>query len=158
MVRIRIRAIGKIKEVYLQEGIRDYSKRIMAFSQIEIIESLESSADYRMSGNKRAIINEGEKLCDSLPEDSYTIALDPAGKEITSTDLAEIIHRCEVNGPYQITFLIGGPLGLSETCKEKANIIISLSKLIFPHQLARLILCEQIYRAFTIIRGLPYHR
>jgi 23S rRNA (pseudouridine1915-N3)-methyltransferase len=158
MVRIRIRAIGKIKEAYLQEGIRDYSKRIMAFSQIEIVESPESSADYRLSGNQRAIINEGEKLCDSLPEDSYTIALDPAGKEITSNDLADIIHKCEVSGPYQITFIIGGPLGLSETCKKRADIIISLSRLVFPHQLVRLILFEQIYRAFTIIRGLPYHR
>lgn len=158
MVRIRIRAIGKIKEPYLQDAIDDYYKRIQTFSQIDITEYPESFVGSSNPGGLKSIISEGEKLCNSLPGDAYVIVLDPGGKELSSETFAKILQKCEVEGPYMIIFLIGGPMGISEACKKRADIVISLSKLTFPHQLARLILFEQIYRAFAINRGLPYHR
>ena len=159
MVRIQIRAIGKIKESYLREALADYKVRIGGFCQLDIVEIPEMMvADTHPASVIKAIRSEGEKLIQSIPSDSFVISLDPKGKEHSSEAFADIIHGCEINGPYGIVFLIGGPHGLSEQCKKRADILLSFSPMTFPHQLVRVILFEQLYRAFTIVRGLPYHR
>ncbi|MDX8549739.1 23S rRNA (pseudouridine(1915)-N(3))-methyltransferase RlmH [Methanospirillum sp. J.3.6.1-F.2.7.3] len=159
MVRIKLFVIGKVKESYIREAIADYAKRIGSYCQIECKEFLESTIpDDHPASVDGAKKNEGEKLCSGITQQDYVIALDRTGKTNTSEGLADIIKSCEVNGPYQIVFLIGGPHGLSVSCKNRADYILSMSAMTFPHQLARLLLYEQIYRAFTIIRGQPYHR
>ena len=159
MVRIKIRAVGKIKEPYIREAIADYTKRIGQNCSIEYVEYLESPVpDGHPSSVHRAIESEGEKLCLGITEQDYVIALDRTGTQCTSEMFSEIIGNCEINGPYQIVFLIGGPHGLSGSCIRRADYILSFSRMTFPHQIARLLVYEQIYRAFTILRGLPYHR
>jgi len=159
MVRIKIRAIGKIKEAYIRDAITDYSKRICSFGQVDCTEFLESPIpDDHDASRIRAIQSEGEKLCSGISKADYVIVLDRCGREISSEAFSVIIGNCEINGPYQIVFLIGGPHGLSDECKKRADYILSLSAMTFPHQIARLILYEQVYRAFSILRGLPYHR
>lgn len=159
MVRIKIRAIGKIKEPYIRDAITDYSKRINSFSQVECTEFLESPiSDDHDASRIRAIQSEGEKLCSGIGQADCVVVLDRGGKEISSEAFAAMIGKCEVSGPYQIVFLIGGPHGLSDECKKRADDILSLSAMTFPHQVARLILYEQVYRAFSILRRLPYHR
>lgn len=159
MVRVQIRAIGKIKEPYLRGAIAEYNARIGGFCQLEISETPEVMvADTQSASVLKSIQSEGEKLIHSIPSDAFVISLDPHGKQFSSEAFAETIHRCEINGPYLIIFLIGGPHGLSEQCKKRADILLSFSTMTFPHQLVRVILLEQLYRAFTIVRGLPYHR
>ncbi|MCA1915572.1 23S rRNA (pseudouridine(1915)-N(3))-methyltransferase RlmH [Methanospirillum hungatei] len=159
MVRIKIRAIGKIKEPFIRDAIADYAKRMSLFCQVECAEYPEAPVpDSHPSTIERACVFEGEKLCSGIDSLDYVIVLDRAGKQVSSEGLAEVIRRCEIEGPYQLVFIIGGPHGLSKECLKGADIILSLSALTFPHQIARLLLYEQLYRAFTIIRGLPYHR
>lgn len=159
MVRIRIRVIGKIKEPYTRDALSDYSRRMSAFCPFECTEYGESpvSDDHR-SSIELAIRFEGEKLLGGVSNEDYVIALDRAGKQLSSEAFADLIGKCEVNGPYQIVFMIGGPHGLSDACKKRADCLLSLSQMTFPHQVARLLLYEQVYRAYTILKGLPYHR
>ncbi|OQB36214.1 MAG: rRNA large subunit methyltransferase [Euryarchaeota archaeon ADurb.Bin165] len=159
MVKIKVRAVGKIKEPFIRDAIADYAKRIGSFCQLECNEYLEAPVpDDHPSTIEMACITEGAKLCSGIEVNDYVIALDRAGKPLSSESFADLIKRLEVEGPYQVIFIIGGPHGLSEGCSKRANVILSLSAMTFPHQLARLLLYEQIYRAFTIIKGLPYHR
>jgi len=101
---------------------------------------------------------EGVFLLSAVGETDCVFALDPAGIQMESRSFAERLHRFELEGPYRIVFLIGGPDGLSDQVRSRADMLLSLSKMTFPHQVARFILLEQIYRSFTISRGLPYHR
>lgn len=159
MVRIQIRAIGKMKEPYLREALAEYYARIGGFCQLDIVETPEAMvSDSHPASVLKSIQSEGEKLIQTIPPDSFVISLDPRGKQFSSEGFANIIHGCEINGPYNVVFLIGGPHGLSEQCKKRADILLSFSPMTFPHQLVRVILFEQLYRAFTIVRGLPYHR
>ena len=159
MVRIKIRAIGKIKEPFIRDAIADYAKRMSSYCQVECTEYPEAPVpDTHPSTIEKACVCEGEKLCSGIDSQDFVIVLDRVGKQVSSEGFAEVIKRCEVEGPYQLVFLIGGPHGLSEKCKKRADIIVSFSAMTFPHQVARLMLYEQLYRAFTIIRGLPYHR
>lgn len=159
MVRIKIRAIGKIKEPFIRDAIADYAKRMSSYCQLECTEYPEAPVpDTHSSSIEKACVSEGEKLCSGIESQDFVIVLDRVGRSVSSEGFAEIIKRCEVEGPYQMVFLIGGPHGLSEMCRKRSDIILSLSAMTFPHQVVRLMLYEQMYRAFTIIRGLPYHR
>ncbi|MDD3573920.1 23S rRNA (pseudouridine(1915)-N(3))-methyltransferase RlmH [Methanospirillum sp.] len=159
MVRLKIHAIGKIKEPFIRDAIADYAKRISTYSQLECAEYPEAPvSDYHKTTIELALVTEGERLCSGIDTHDYVIVLDLAGKQLSSKAFADIIKRCEVEGPYQVFFIIGGPHGLSEDCRKRADIVLSLSAMTFPHQIARLLLYEQLYRAFTINRGLPYHR
>ena len=159
MVKIKVRAVGKIKEPFIRDVIADYAKRIGSYCQLECNEYPEAPVpDDHPSTIEMAYITEGAKLCSGIEADDYVITLDRTGRQLSSESFADLIKRLEVEGPYQVFFIIGGPHGLSEACNKRADKILSLSAMTFPHQLARLLLYEQIYRAFTIIRGLPYHR
>ncbi len=159
MVRIKVRAIGKVKESFIREAIAEYSRRLSSYCQIDCTEYPEVLApDNHSASITLACSQEGEKLCQGIGSDEYVVALDQRGRHISSEGFADMIRRCELMGPYTIVYIIGGPHGLSDACKKRADIILSLSNMTLPHHLARLFLYEQLYRAFTIIRGHPYHR
>ena len=146
-MKIKICAIGRLKEKFLVDGVNEFLKRIKPFAKIEVAEIPEC----------RTIDEEGAKLLAQVLRDSFIIALDVAGESLTSEEFAEKIATLNLRGVSNITFIIGGAFGLSDEVRRAADFRLSLSKMTFTHQMARFILVEQIYRAFKIIRGEPYH-
>lgn len=146
-MKINLVTIGKLKEKFLVEGVEEYLRRIKNFAKVDVREISEC----------RTVDEEGKKLLAQVPRDSFLIVLDVAGVELTSEQLAEKISALTLRGVSEITFLIGGAFGLSDEVRKAANFRLSLSKMTFTHQMARLIIVEQIYRAFKINRGEPYH-
>lgn len=155
MMRITIISIGKLKESYWKEAEAEYLKRLSAFAKVEIIEHKEIgfSEKDRIESVKE---KEAEIILDSIPASSYVIALDPNGKACTSEELSKNLVSLEQNHSH-FTFIIGGPLGLHESIFKKTNLTLSLSPLTFTHQMTRVILLEQIYRAYMIKSGKSYH-
>lgn len=158
-MKIKIYCIGKIKEQYLKDGINEYLKRISAYSNIEKIEVADSKVkdNPNSSDIKKAKNEEGERVLKLLKND-YLIGLDLNKKERTSEEFAEFLQSKLVEGGSNISFVIGGSYGLSDALKKRCNTSISLSKLTFLHQMTRLILLEQIYRAFKILNNETYHK
>ena len=159
-MKIRIYAIGKIKDAYLKMGIEEYLKKIKPYTDIEIIEVKDESISENPHDSeiKKAIDIEGSRIIKLLKNNEYLIALDLNKKEYTSPEFAKYINdKLELNGA-NISFVIGGSYGLSDELKNRCNDSISLSKMTFLHQMTRLILLEQIYRAFKINRNETYHK
>ena len=158
-MKISIVTAGKIKEKYLREGIEEFTKRLKPFTQIEFIEiNEEKMKDNPSPAEKIATLNtEGQRLLKKVPENSYLIVLDVIGKAISSEELSQKIDTLTLNGKSHLTFLIGGAFGLSEEIRKRADERISFSKMTFTHQMIRLLLVEQIYRAFKISRKEKYH-
>ena len=159
-MKIRIYAIGKIKDAYLKMGVEEYLKKIKPYTDIEIIEVKDESISENPHDSeiKKAIDIEGSRIIKLLKNNEYLIGLDLNKKEYTSPDFAKYINdKLELNGA-NISFVIGGSYGLSEELKNRCNDSISLSKMTFLHQMTRLILLEQIYRAFKINRNETYHK
>jgi 23S rRNA (pseudouridine1915-N3)-methyltransferase len=159
-VNVRIIAIGKIKERFLQDGIAEYSKRLGAYCRLEIVELKEESFKEPLSDKERLqiVTKEGERILGQLGSRSFVFVLDVQGKALSSEAFAEQISGLAVQGVSQVDFVIGGALGLSPAVISRADFILSFSNFTFPHQLMRLILAEQLYRAMTIIRGEQYHK
>ena len=159
-MNIRIIAVGKIKEKYIQEGIKEYSKRLSKYCSLEIIEVDDEKAPEKLSDKEVEIIKEkeGERILSKIPQNSFVISLEIEGKEISSEELSNKINNLMIEGISNITFIIGGSLGLSDTVSSKSNLKLSFSKMTFPHQLIRMILLEQIYRSWRIIKNEPYHK
>lgn len=158
-MKITIISVGKIKEKYLVEGIKEYSKRLSKYTKLEIIEVPDEHAPENLSKKELDIIKDKEGLkIDSRIKDSYIIALAIKGTMFTSEELANKIEDIKTYNSSHITFIIGGSLGLSNSILKKANLKMSFSKMTFPHQLMRLILLEQIYRSFRINNNEPYHK
>lgn len=151
---IKIVCVGKIKRNYLVEGINDYLKRIENFQKVEIVEVKE----YSLSDISKNIDNEGEKILEKISKDDYVITLEIKGQKLDSIELSKLIHDLPTYGNSKITFVIGGSNGISNEVKKRSNYQLSFSNMTFPHQLMRLILLEQIYRAFTIINHKEYHK
>jgi len=160
MQTIRIIAIGKIKDPWLKKGIDEYTKRIQPMAKLQIIECDEERAPESLSKKEEETVKdrEGERLLQRIGRSDFTIALDLEGKSYTSPQLADTLQRLGVDGYSTVNFLIGGSLGLSDKVLEQVQSRWCLSQLTFPHQLCRLILCEQLYRAFSIQNRLPYHK
>ena len=159
-MKIRIIAIGKIKENYLKEGIKEYIARISPFSDIEIVELPDQPVKDNPSDADIEKVKdlEGKKVLSILKNNDFVINLDLNKKEMDSVSFSEyLIKKLEIGGA-NITFVIGGSYGLSEELKKRANDSISLSKMTFLHQMTRLILLEQIYRAFKIYHHQTYHK
>jgi len=156
---VTIIAVGKIKEKYLVEGIKEYSKRLSKYTKLNIIEVPDEHAPENLSKKEMNIIKdkEGEKI-ESKIKDSYVIALAIKGVMFSSEELANKIEDIKTYNSSQITFIIGGSLGLSNSVLKKADLIMSFSEMTFPHQLMRLILLEQVYRSFRINSNEPYHK
>ncbi len=159
-MNIRIIAVGKIKEKYIQDGIKEFSKRLSRYCVLDIIEIEDEKAPENLSVKEMEIVKykEGEKILTKVPQNSFIISLEIQGKQISSVDLSKKMEDLMIDGVNDITFVIGGSLGLSQVVSNRANYKLSFSKMTFPHQLMRLILLEQIYRGFRIMKGEPYHK
>lgn len=159
-MRVTIICVGKIKEKYLSMAIDEYSKRLSKYCKLEFIEVADEKTEENASDvlNEQVKKKEGERILKNIKDDSYVITLEIAGKMLTSPELASHIDSLGVNGTSHITFIIGGSLGLSDTVCKRANYKLSFSKMTFPHQLMRVILLEQIYRAYRINNHEPYHK
>lgn len=159
-MNINIIAVGKIKEKYIKEGIKEFSKRLSRYVSLKIIEINDEKAPENLSDKEMEMIKdkEGAKIIEKIPDNSYIIALTIDGKSISSEELSEKIEDIMLGGISDITFIIGGSLGLSNDVVKKSQYKLSFSKMTFPHQLMRLILLEQVYRGFRIMRGEPYHK
>lgn len=159
-MQIRIIAVGRIKEAFLQDGIAEYEKRLRPYAKVQVVEIPEEKrpASPSPSAGRTAMEKEGERILAAIPGGSFVIALDIQGQDWPSTALAEAFSHWELDGRNQIAFLIGGDLGLSPEVLARSNLRLSLSRMTFTHPIARFLLMEQIYRAFRILRGEPYHK
>ena len=159
-MRINIVCVGKIKEKYLKLGIDEFKKRLSKYCKLEIIELDDEKAPENLSDKEMLMIKEkeGKKILSKIKDNSYVIALAIDGKNLSSEELAETINKLGVRGISNITFVIGGSLGLSDEVLSRADYKLSFSKMTFPHQLMRLILLEQVYRVYRINNGEPYHK
>lgn len=146
-MKINLIAVGKLKEKFLSDGVFEYLKRIKKFASVEVCEIPE----------QRTVIEEGQKILSQIPQNSWLCVLDVSGEELTSEGLAKKISTLNLSGVSNLTFAIGGAFGLSDELRQAADFRLSLSQMTFTHQMARLILVEQIYRAFKINRNEPYH-
>ncbi|MBZ2175667.1 23S rRNA (pseudouridine(1915)-N(3))-methyltransferase RlmH [Schnuerera sp. xch1] len=159
-MNIKIVAVGKIKEKYIQQGIEEFKKRLSKYCLINIIEVKDEKAPEDLSEKDMEKVKqkEGERILSKIPKNSFIIALAIEGKGLSSEKLSKRMESLMIDGINDITFIIGGSLGLSEEILNKSNFKLSFSNMTFPHQLMRLVLLEQIYRGFRIMRGEPYHK
>ncbi len=159
-MKITLLTVGKVKEKYLRDGIAEYSKRLGKYCRLEIVEVTDERTPDRASQAEEEQIKriEGERLLRGIRETDYVIALAIDGTMLDSVELAEKMEKLGVQGESSLVFAIGGSLGLSDEVLRRADYRLSFSSMTFPHQLMRLILLEQIYRGFRIMRGEPYHK
>lgn len=155
MYQIKIITVGKLKEGHWKSACEEYFKRMRPFARVEVIEVKEESF-IKQSEKKRVLDQESKRIGEHIPRDSFVIALDREATQYSSERLAKAIRQIGEVGEL-IVFVIGGPLGMSSTLCEKAHLRLSLSQLTLPHQLARVVLMEQLYRAMTIVHGKQYH-
>ena len=158
-MKIRIAAVGKLKEKYLREGVAEYEKRLRPYASLELLEIPEARLAEKPSQAelREALADEGRRLLRLVPERGTLIVLDVAGDLLSSEQLAEKMAALALQGQSDLTFLIGGAFGLSDEVRKRADLRLSFSRLTFTHQMVRLLLYEQIYRAFKINRGEKYH-
>lgn len=159
-MKITIISVGKIKEKFYKEAISEFKKRLSSYCTLNLIEVADEKAPENISDKEMKQIKdkEGEKILSKMDENSYIVVLHIQGKQLSSEDLSKKINDLALSGQSHITFIIGGSLGLSQNVLSKSNYKLSFSKMTFPHQLFRVILLEQVYRSFRIIRGEPYHK
>ncbi len=151
---IKIICVGKIKEKYFIDALNEYKKRISKYSKLEIIEVSDEATD----NEKIVLAKEKEKLLKVINKSDYNIALDIDGKELSSVELSDKINNIFTNYNSNITFIIGGSCGIDDEIKNMCDFRLSFSKMTFPHQLFRILLLEQIYRAFKILNNESYHK
>lgn len=157
---IKIIAVGKCKEKATRELVNEYCKRLGAYTKLELIEVSDEQTPDRNSAaqNEEIKRREGERILQKIQSDEYVVLLDLKGKMLSSEGLAEKIASIQIYQSSKLTFVIGGSLGISDKVKERSNYKWQLSELTFPHQLVRILLCEQIYRAYKILNHEPYHK
>lgn len=159
-MNIKIIGVGKLKEKYLKQGIAEYAKRLGKFCKFEIVEVPDEKASEKLSAAEMEGVKEkeGERILAKIRDKEYVYALAIEGKERSSEEFAQEIAQLTTYGRSDITFVIGGSLGLSPAVLKRAETKISFGRFTLPHQLMRLVLSEQIYRAFMINNGSPYHK
>ncbi len=159
-MRIHIVCIGKLKERYWTDAVTEYSKRLSRYCDIEILQLKESKlADKASPADEQNVIyEEGQTILKNIKDNSYVITLEIKGKELSSEELADKMGQLQLEGKSDITFVIGGSLGLSREVSQRADFKLSFSKMTFPHQMMRVILMEQIYRSFKILKNETYHK
>jgi 23S rRNA (pseudouridine1915-N3)-methyltransferase len=160
IMKITMIAVGKLKEKYLKDAIAEYQKRLVPYCSMNIIELSDEGLpeNSSLATEDKVKKTEADRIMKHLKQGSFVIVLDILGKKLTSEVFAEKIGNLGLNGISDITFVIGGSIGLHEDVLKCANFRFSMSDLTFPHQLVRVILLEQIYRAFKILKGEPYHK
>ena len=159
-MKITLVTVGKIKEKFFEDAIKEYSKRLSRYCKLEILQVADEKTPEGASEAVELQIKEkeGQRILSLIRDDAYVIALAIEGKMLDSEELAERIEKLGVSGISQIVFVIGGSLGLSAQVMKRADYALSFSRMTFPHQLMRVILLEQIYRSYRIIAGEPYHK
>ncbi|KGF29376.1 50S rRNA methyltransferase [Peptoniphilus lacrimalis DNF00528] len=159
-MEINIISVGKIKEDFFKKAIEEYEKRLKAYCRVNFIELKDESEGKNLSDKDIDIIldKEGKRILEKIKERSFIIVLDIKGRSIDSVEFSKKINDIMLDGISSIDFIIGGSLGISQEVKDKANYSLSFSKFTFPHKLMKVILMEQIYRAFTIINNKTYHK
>jgi 23S rRNA (pseudouridine1915-N3)-methyltransferase len=159
-LKITVICVGKIKEKFYTQAIMEYSKRLSRYCKLEIVEL----ADEKTPENAGEQVNlnikakEGDRILSAIKDDAYVIALAIEGKMLDSVELSQKIEKLGINGTSNITFVIGGSLGLDKRVLDRADYKLSFSKMTFPHQLMRVVLLEQIYRSYRIMKNEPYHK
>lgn len=158
-MRFYVVCIGKLKDAYLRDGVAEFVKRMRPYGGITITELNESKIGDKPSDadRKQVVDEEGERLLKVVPKNAYTVLLDVYGKTMSSEELAKTVAKLEVDGVSDMAFIIGGAFGVSEALRQSVNYKLSFSPMTFTHQMVRLLLVEQIYRASKINRNEPYH-
>ena len=159
-MKIKIVTVGKLKEKYLKDGIAEYTKRISRFAKLEMIELTDEKTPDKASEleNQKILETEGERILSKVGERDFVVVLAIEGKTLSSEEFSKQLEQASIKGYSTLTFIIGGSLGLAPIVKNRANLFVSFGRLTLPHQLMRLGLVEQVYRAFTIQQGSPYHK
>ena len=159
MIRVKIIALGKLKESYLRDAALEYEKRLRGYCTFEITELSPKALPENPNSSQieKALTNEADMILKAVPKGSLTVAMCIEGKHYSSEELAEVLEKAATNSG-SITFIIGSSYGLSETIKKATDLKMSMSRMTFPHQLARVMLLEQIYRGFKINEGSAYHK
>ena len=159
-MKIKIVTVGKLKEKYLKDGIAEYTKRISRFAKLEMIELTDEKTPDKASEleNQKILETEGARILSKVGERDFVLVLAIEGKTFSSEEFSKQLEEASIKGYSTLTFIIGGSLGLAPSVKNRANLSVSFGRLTLPHQLMRLVLVEQIYRAFTIQQGSPYHK
>ena len=159
-MKYRIISVGKIREIFYTQGVNEYLKRLGPYTSIELWDGLEEKVSPRAGAKdiERVLNKEGERILSLLGEHELLIVLDGKGKQLSSEDLANCIEEWNMSGLNRVNLVIGGSHGLADIVKKRADRIISFSKMTFPHQMAVLVLSEQLYRGFKILKGEPYHK
>ena len=159
-MKITIITVGKIKEKYLKDAIAEYSKRLTKYCKLDIIEV----ADEKTPDNASEVVEEAirdkeaERIMKHIKDDMYFVTLEIGGKMLSSEELASTIEKLGIQGKSDVAFVIGGSIGLGKDVLKRSNYALSFSKMTFPHQLMRVILLEQIYRSYRIMKNEPYHK
>lgn len=159
-MKITIVCVGKVKEKFFREAVSEYEKRLSRYCRFDIVEV----ADEKTPDGAGSLLEEqirekeGRRILEKLREDAFVCTLEINGKRLSSEELARWMEKLTVGGTSHIMFVIGGSLGLHESVSRRADLRLSFSDMTFPHQLMRVILTEQVYRAFRIIHGEPYHK
>ena len=158
-MRFYVICIGKLKDAYLRDGVAEFVKRMRPYGGITITELNESKIGDKPSDadRKQVVVEEGERLLKNVPKNAYTVLLDVYGKTMSSEDLAKTVAKLEVDGVSDMAFIVGGAFGVSDELRRSVNYKVSFSPMTFTHQMVRLLLVEQIYRASKINRNEPYH-
>lgn len=160
MLKIRLICVGRIKEKFYTQAVCEYAKRLSRYCKLEIVELADEKTPDNASDAQNLIIKakEGDRILEAILERSYVIALAIEGRMQDSVELSKQLEDLGVDGYAQVTFIIGGSLGLDRRVLDRADYKLSFSRMTFPHQLMRVILLEQIYRAFKIMNKEPYHK
>ena len=157
-MRITVVCVGKIKEKFYTQAVEEYSKRLSRYCKLDIVELADEKTPDNASDVEQIKNKEGERILSAIKDDAYVCALAIEGKMLDSVELSEKIDRLGIEGTSNITFVIGGSLGLADAVLKRADYKLSFSRMTFPHQLMRVILLEQIYRAYRIMKNEPYHK
>jgi len=159
-MKITVLCVGKIKEKFYTQAVEEYSKRLSGYCRLDIVELPDEKTPDNASEQMNTAIKdkEGERILAAVKQNDYVIALAIDGKQMDSVELSQYIERLGIAGKSSIVFVIGGSLGLSKAVLDRADYKLSFSKMTFPHQLMRVILLEQVYRAYRIMKNEPYHK
>lgn len=159
-MKISILCVGKVKEKFYRDAIDEFVKRLSRYCKLEIIEVADEKTDEQASETEIRLVKEkeGERLLKNIKDDAYVITLCIDGKQLDSEELSDKIEKLGISGVSHIYFVIGGSLGLSDQVIKRADFKLSFSKMTFPHQLMRMVLCEQVYRSFKINANESYHK
>lgn len=155
-MKITFLTVGKTEDAYLKEGIDKYVKRLKHYTKLELVELNELKNTKALSAEQQKA-KEAELILKKINQLDYVVLMDEKGKEYSSTQFAAYINKKEISSSANLIFVIGGPYGFDQSVYQRANDKISLSRMTFSHQMVRLFFVEQLYRAYTIIKGEPYH-